>query len=332
MIKIAINGFGRIGRLVLRAGVKMEGVEFVGINDLTDPQTLAYLLKRDSVHGPFDGDVHAADGAIVVNGKTIPVSAEKDPGNLPWANYDTDIAIESTGRFRTEELARLHIKAGAKKVLMSAPCKEGNVKTIVIGVNEHEYDGEDVVSNASCTTNCFAPMAKVLNDNYKIKNGVMTTIHSYTNDQKLLDMPSTDLRRARSAGINIIPTTTGAAKAIGIVIPELEGKLIGSAIRVPTADASLCHFTAETHHKCNGTEDVNNLFKNVSEHHMPGILEYSDEPLVSSDIINNPHSCIFDSSLTKCIGDQIILVGWYDNEWGYANRMVDMAKLIGKKK
>ena len=331
MLKIGINGFGRIGRLILRAGSQDPKIKFVGINDLTDPTTLAYLLKHDSIHGKFPGEVFATADGINVNGKDIPVTAEKDPEQLPWQHYKVDTVFECTGRFRTQELVSKHLKAGAKKVLLSAPIKKGHAHTIVMGVNDKTYKGQDIVSNASCTTNCFAPMAKVLHDNYGIKSGVMTTIHSYTNDQVVLDAPHQDLRRGRSAAINIIPTSTGAARAIGEVIPALDGKIVGSAIRVPTADASLCHFTAETKKRCKDNAELNTLYRKASRKQLKGILEYSEEPLVSSDIVNNPHSCVYDATLSKTIGNQIIVVGWYDNEYGYSCRMLDVAKIMNKK-
>ncbi|MFH1641293.1 MAG: type I glyceraldehyde-3-phosphate dehydrogenase [Nanoarchaeota archaeon] len=331
MINVAINGFGRIGRLVLRAGINNKNMRFVGINDLTDPGTLAHLLRWDSVHGKFQGTIKAQKNSIIVNGKEIKISAEKDPQKLPWKKLKVDVAVESTGFFRKLDDCNLHLKAGAKKVLLSAPPKgDKEIKQIVMGVNDKTYNGEKVVSNASCTTNCFAPMAKIINDKYKIIDGVMTTIHSYTNDQRILDGPQSDLRRARTAGLNIIPTSTGAAKSIGQVIPELSGKIIGSAVRVPTPDASLCHFVAELEQKVNKcvTDEVNLLFKKMSNTKFKGIIEYSDEALVSSDVIGNPHSCLFDSQLTTCVGNNLIVVGWYDNEWGYSNRMVDVIKLI----
>jgi glyceraldehyde 3-phosphate dehydrogenase len=333
MINVAINGFGRIGRLVLRAGINNKNIRFVGINDLTDPCTLASLLKWDSVHGKFNGKIDAKKNAIVVNGKEIKVSAEKDPRRLPWKKLKVDVAMECTGRFRTFDDCKMHLKSGAKKVLLSAPPKgDKPIKQIVMGVNHKEYNGEDVVSNASCTTNCFAPMAKIINDNYGIIDGVMTTVHSYTNDQSILDGPHSDLRRARSAALNIIPTSTGAAKAIGEVIPELKGKLIGSSIRVPTPDGSLCHFVAELEGKRNLciTDEVNALFKKMAAAKYKGILEYSDEALVSADVVGNSHSCLFDSQLTTCVGNNLIVTGWYDNEWGFSNRMVDMIKLMVK--
>jgi len=331
MINIAINGFGRIGRLVLKAGIQNKKLNFVAINDLSDPPTLAHLLRWDSVHGKFPGTIKAKKDSIVINKKEIKVTAEKDPRKLPWKKLKVDVAVECTGRFRHYKEAALHLKAGAKKVLLSAPPKgDKPIKQIVIGVNHKTYDNEDIVSNASCTTNCFAPMAKVINDSYPIIDGVMTTVHSYTNDQRILDGPHKDLRRARAADLNIIPTSTGAAKAIGEVIPELKGKIIGSAIRVPTPDGSLCHFVAELDEKRDMciTEEVNALFKKMASTKYKGIIEFSDEALVSTDIIGNPHSCVFDSQLTTCVGNNLIVTGWYDNEWGYSNRMVDMIKLI----
>ncbi len=332
-INVAINGFGRIGRLVLRASLKERKIRVVAINDLTTPETLAYLFKHDSIHGKFEGKVSSKKDSLIVNNKKIKVFAEKDPEKLPWKKSNVDVIIESTGIFRTKELASKHLKAGAEKVILSAPPK-GNkpIKQIVMGVNHDTYNGEDIISNASCTTNCFAPMAKIINDNYGIIDGVMTTIHSYTNDQRILDGPHNDLRRARAAALNIVPTSTGAAKAIGEIIPELRGKLIGSAIRVPTPNASLCHFVAELKREVNlcMKEEVNELFKKMANKKYKGIVEYSDEALVSTDVIGNPHSCIFDSQLTTCVENDLIVVGWYDNEWGYSNRMVDLVKLVTK--
>ena len=331
MVNVAINGFGRIGRLVLKMAANDPKINIAAINDLTDAKTLAHLLKYDTIHGRFPGTIMAKEKSIVVNGREIPIYAEKDPEKLPWKNHDIDVVAECTGYFLTKELASKHLKAGAKKVLLSAPPKSGtDAKTIVMGVNDHTYKGEDIVSNASCTTNCFAPMAKILSDNYGIVDGVMTTVHSYTNDQNLLDAPHKDLRRARSGAANIVPTSTGAAKAIGEVIPELAGKILGAAVRVPTADGSLCHFIAEVSRekKMYTPDEVNTLFKKYAENEMKGVLEYSNEPLVSSDIIGNPHSCVFDSMLTECIGNNIIILGWYDNEYGYSNRMVDVMKVM----
>ena len=333
MIKVAINGFGRIGRMVLKAGLNDSDIEFVAINDLTDNGTLAHLFKYDSVHGKFKGTVEATANSLTINGKEIKAFAEKDPENLPWKDLDIDIVVESTGFFRTNAKAEKHLKAGAKKVLISAPAKteescDIKLNTLVKGVNEENYDGETIVSNASCTTNCLAPMVKVLNDNFKIKTGFMTTIHAYTSDQRLLDAPHKDMRRARNAATNIVPTTTGAAIAVTKVIPELKGKLDGMAIRVPVPDGSVTDFVCEIE-KETTVEDINKLFKSVSKNELKDILEYSDEPLVSSDIIGNPHSVIFDSMSTKVINGKFIkILGWYDNEWGYSSRMIDIIKII----
>lgn len=330
MVNVAINGFGRIGRMVFKAGLEDPEINFVGINDLTDTKTLANLLKHDSVHGVFPGSVDSKEGALIVNGKEIKVFAEKDPENLPWGNLDVDVVVESTGFFLTKELAMKHVKAGANKVLVSAPCKgKDKVKTIVKGVNEHDITDDDIVlSNASCTSNCLAPMAKVLNDNFGINKGFLTTIHSYTGDQRLVDAPHKDMRRGRSAAVNIVPTTTGAAKAVAEVIPDLKGKMDGIAVRVPTPDGSFTDFVCEVN-KDVTIEEINELFKNVSQHHLKGIIEYSEEPLVSTDIVGNPHSCIFDAGLTNVIDKRFVKVcGWYDNEWGYSKRMIDIVKLM----
>lgn len=333
MVKVAINGFGRIGRMVFRAGLGDPDIEFVCVNDLTDTKTLAHLLKYDSVHGRFDGTVEAEEGALIVNGKKITVVSEKDPTKLPWKEHEVDIVVESTGRFRHRKDCEQHITAGAKKVLLSAPAKSGEgeapIKTVVMGVNEDTMTAEDtIVSNASCTTNCLAPMMKVLEDNFGVESAFMTTIHAYTADQKIVDGPHSDLRRARSAAVSTIPTTTGAAKAIGLVIPSLKGKMDGFAARVPVPDGSLTDVTAVL--KKDATkEHINELFKNVAGHHMKNILEYSEDPLVSVDILTNPHSCIFDSAMTNVIDGKLVkLVGWYDNEWGYSNRMIDLIKLM----
>ena len=326
MIRVAINGFGRIGRMVFRAGHSHPGIEWVAFNDLTDTKTLANLLRYDSVHKKFQGEVSYTDNALIVNGTEIKVFAERDPEKLPWKNLNIDIVVESTGFFRTRELASKHLKAGAKKVLISAPAKgEEEVKTIVPGVNEHTYDKDkdEIISNASCTTNCFAPVVKVLNDNYGIKHGFMVTVHAYTSDQNLVDGPHKDLRRARAAGINLVPTSSGAGIAVGKVIPELEGKLHSEAIRAPIANGSVIYFVCEINKKTSA-EEVNALFKSVSGHHLKGILEYSEEPLVSTDIIGNPRSCIFDSSLTEVDNNMLKIVAWYDNEWGYSCRMIDV--------
>ncbi|MEA2037773.1 MAG: type I glyceraldehyde-3-phosphate dehydrogenase [Nanoarchaeota archaeon] len=331
-IRVAINGFGRIGRLAFRAALNDPKIKVVAINDLTTPPKLAHLLRYDSVHGPFQGTIEAKKDSIKVNKSSIRIFSEKDPPTLPWKKLGIDVVMECTGFFRTRQLMELHLKAGAKKVILSAPCKgDKKVKTLVMGVNDETYKGEDLVSNASCTTNCFAPLAKIINDAYQIDGGVMTTVHAYTSDQRILDAPHEDLRRAKAAALNIVPTSTGAAKAIAEVIPEMAGKCTGAAIRVPVACGSMVHFVAEIKEKNISVEDVNKLFRKAAKGNMKNILEYSEEALVSSDIIGNPNSCVFDSQLTRAIDDEIIVVvGWYDNEWGYSNRMIDIAKVIMK--
>ena len=335
MINVAINGFGRIGRMVFKAGLDDPDINFVVVNDLTDTKTLAHLLKYDSVHGIFPGPIDSTPDSLIVNNKKVSVVSEKDPKKLPWKKFKIDVVVESTGRFTKKKDAMQHIDAGAKKILVSAPCKcdagETPVKTIVKGVNEGDLTKEDIiVSNASCTTNCLAPMAKVLEDNFGIEKGFMTTIHAYTADQRLVDAPHKDLRRARSAAVSIIPTTTGAAKAIGEVIPSLKGKLDGFAARVPVPDGSLTDLTVVLKQDVT-KEQVNELFKNVAEYHLKEIIDYSEEPLVSSDIVGNPHSCIFDSSMTNVVDKRLVkVVGWYDNEWGYSKRMVDLLKIMAK--
>ncbi len=325
-IRLGINGFGRIGRLVFRSIVERDSddFEFVGVNDLTDARTLAHLLKYDSVHGKFPGTVEAADNAIIVNGTRIPVFSERNPEDLPWGELNTDVVVEATGIFRTREKAALHINAGAKKVVISAPASGAVDATVVLGVNDEILTGdEEVLSNASCTTNCLAPMVKVLDDAFGVKKGMMTTVHAYTGDQNMVDAPHKDLRRSRAAAVSIIPTTTGAAKAVGLVLPHLNGKLDGFALRVPTPDGSLTDLTVEVGRETT-VEEVNNLFKAAAEGPMKGILEYSDEPLVSIDIVHNPHSNIFDAQSTMVMGSLVKVVGWYDNEWGYSNRTVDL--------
>ncbi|MBI4150624.1 type I glyceraldehyde-3-phosphate dehydrogenase [Candidatus Woesearchaeota archaeon] len=328
-IRVAINGFGRIGRQVLQAGIDNKNIEWVAINDLTDTQTLAHLLKYDSVFGKFQGTIEHRPDALIINGKTLKVLTEKDPTRLPWKELNIDVVIESTGFFTDKDGASQHLKAGAKKVIVSAPCKNPDI-TIVKGVNEHLYDKKKhhIISNASCTTNGLAPMIKVLNDNFGVERGIMITAHSYTADQKLVDAPHKDLRRARAAAINIVPTSTGAAQAVAETIPELKGKLNGIAWRVPTPDGSIVQFSC-TVKKPTTAEKINWLFSEVSKYHMKGILEYSDEPLVSRDIIKNPHSCIFDSASTLVIDGIFVSVsGWYDNEWGYASRVVDLIGIV----
>ncbi len=328
-IKVGINGFGRIGRIVFRAMAQRPSIEVVAINDLADSKALAFLLKYDSVHRRFHGTVEAKENALTVNGKDIRLVQERDPANLPWKELGVDVAIESTGFFTKKEDCEKHIQAGAKKVILSAPPKGKLDAVIVRGVNDNTLKpGHKVISNASCTTNSLAPMVKVLNDNFGIEKGLMTTIHAFTNDQKVADSIHSDLRRARSAAVNIIPTTTGAAKAIGEVIPELKGKLDGVAMRVPVVDGSITDLSA--HLKKSVTkEEVNEAMKKASQGELKGILEYCDEPIVSSDIIGNPHSCIFDSLSTYVVeGNLVKVMGWYDNEWGFSQRMAELTELF----
>ncbi len=329
-VKVGINGFGRIGRLVFRRGLELGNVEFVGINDLTDAATLAHLLKYDSVHGKFKGQVSVEGDSIVVDGKKIKITAEKDPANLKWGEVGAEVVIESTGVFRTQEACLRHIQGGAKKVILTVPAKGDIDAMVVLGVNDEVITGEEkVLSNASCTTNCLAPMAKVLNDSFGIEKGFMTTVHSYTNDQNVLDLPHKDLRRARAAAVSIIPTTTGAAKAVGKVIPELKGKLDGFALRVPTPDGSITDLVA-TLKKEVTIEEVNAAMKAAAEGPMKGILEYTEDPIVSADIVGNSHSSIFDALSTMVNGNMVKVVGWYDNEWGYSCRVVDLLLKVAK--
>ena len=327
-INIGINGFGRIGRLVFRRMMKEGGFNVVGINDITDAKTLAYLLKYDSVHGKYPGIVTAEGEAIVVDGKKFKITAEKDPAKLPWKETGADIVIEGTGIFTSREKLALHIQAGAKKVLLTAPSKDEIDATVVMGVNEHVLTGkEQFVSNASCTTNCLAPMVKVLHDTFGVEQGFMTTVHSYTNDQRLLDLPHNDLRRARAAALSIIPTTTGAARTVGKVIPELKGKLDGFSLRVPTPDASITDFVAVV--KKTATKDqVNEALKKAASGPLRGIMEYTEDEIVSADIIGNTHSCIVDGKLTMAQDRLVKVFGWYDNEWGFSCRVVDLLKKI----
>jgi len=329
-IPVGINGFGRIGRLVFRAAVNRGGVDIRGINDLTDAKTLAHLLKYDSTHGRFDGDVNAEGDNLVVNGTKIPIYSERDPARLPWKKVGVRVVVESTGLFTERDKAAAHIDAGAEKVIISAPAK-GEDYTVVIGVNDGGLKSQhEVVSNASCTTNCLAPMAKVLHENFGIVKGMMNTIHSYTNDQQILDLPHVDLRRARAAAVNMIPTTTGAAVAVGKVLPELNGKLDGLSIRVPTPDGSLTDFTAQLAEDVT-VEQANAAFAKAAGTELCGILEYSEAPLVLQDIIGNPASCVFDAGSTNVVGGNLIKVlGWYDNEWGYANRCADLIPKLVK--
>ena len=331
-VKVGINGFGRIGRNFYRAVVASGAdVEIVGINDLTDTKTLAHLLKYDSILGRLGKDVTFGDGEIVIDGKAIPVFAERDPAALPWAKVGADIVIESTGFFTDAESAGKHLTAGAKKVIISAPAKGEDI-TIVMGVNDQDYNPatDDIISNASCTTNCLAPMAKVIDDAFGIERGLMTTIHAYTNDQNVLDYPHKDLRRARAAALNMIPTTTGAAKAIALVMPQLKGKLDGYAMRVPVPTGSATDLTIEL--KTAATkEEINAAIKAAAEGPLKGVLQYTEDPIVSTDIVTDPSSCIFDSGLTYVNGNMAKVVGWYDNEWGYSNRLVDLVGLVGSK-
>ncbi|GJQ57258.1 MAG: type I glyceraldehyde-3-phosphate dehydrogenase [Candidatus Scalindua sp. AMX11] len=330
-IKVGINGFGRIGRNVFRVIAKESNVEVVAINDLTDSKTLSILLKYDSVHGRFDGTIDVKDNALVINGKEITLLKERDPAQLPWGNLGVDVVVESTGIFTKRSDCEKHLQAGAKKVILSAPSKEKLDATIVFGINNHDLKPEHkIISNASCTTNCLAPIAKTLNDNFGIEKGLMTTIHAYTNDQRVTDLMHSDLRRARAAAVNIIPTTTGAAKAIGEVIPELKGKLDGMAMRVPVVNGSVTDLVVSLK-KDVSIDDVNSAMKNAADNHLKGIMEYCEDPIVSSDIIGNTHSCIFDVRSTYVTGGNLVkVIGWYDNEWGYSTRMVDLIQYFGK--
>lgn len=326
--RIAINGFGRIGRLTFRNLLQMEGIEVVAINDLTDNPTLAYLLKYDSVHGRFPGEVSADDQFLYVNGQKIHGLAEKDPAKLPWKEMGVDIVIESTGRFVDAEKAGLHLQAGAKKVIISAPAKGDGIPTIVLGVNDELISADaNIYSNASCTTNCLAPMVKVLDDAFGVEQGFMTTIHAYTADQRLQDAPHSDLRRARAAAESIVPTSTGAAKAVGLVLPHLKGKLNGNAMRVPVPDGSVTDFTVQLKKPATAAE-INAAFKAASEGRLKGILEYCTDPIVSADIVGSKYSCIFDSDLTMVMGNTAKVVGWYDNEAGYSARLAQLADVL----
>ncbi len=331
-MKVGINGFGRIGRNFFRA-IRVSGaeIEIVGINDLTDTKTLAHLLKYDSILGRLGATVEAEEGAIIVDGVRIPVFAERDPAKLPWGTLGAEIVVESTGFFTDADSAKKHLEAGAKKVIISAPA-QGEDITIVMGVNDHEYNPatDNIISNASCTTNCLAPMAKAIDDSFGIERGLMTTIHAYTNDQSILDFPHKDLRRARAAAINMIPTSTGAAKAIGLVLPHLKGKLDGYAMRVPVPTGSATDLTVELK-KAATKEEINAVVKAAADGPMKGILVYTEDPIVSSDIVTDPASCIFDASLTNVNGNMVKVLGWYDNEWGYSNRLVDLVTFVGAK-
>ncbi|MFL5386824.1 MAG: type I glyceraldehyde-3-phosphate dehydrogenase [Longimicrobiaceae bacterium] len=332
-IKVGINGFGRIGRNVLRAA-KQAGatdIDFVAVNDLTDTKTLGHLLRHDSVHRHYPGTVEVRDNSLMIDGDEVRVFAEKDPAALPWGDLGVDIVIESTGRFTSRDDAAKHLQGGAKKVIISAPAKNEDI-TIVLGVNEDKYDhaSHHVVSNASCTTNCLAPVVKVLLDEFGFRRGVMTTVHAYTNDQQILDLPHKDLRRARAAGMSIIPTTTGAAKATGLVIPEVKGKIDGVAMRVPTPDVSIVDLVAETEREVTA-QQVNDAFRAAAEGRMKGILGYEEEELVSVDFTGNPHSSIVDAPSTNIVGGLVKVMSWYDNEWGYSCRCVDLARFMGER-
>lgn len=328
-IKVGINGFGRIGRVTLRALLQRDNIEVVAINDITDSATLAHLFKYDSVHGKYSGTVTADKDSITINGKKIRITAVKDPAALPWKEMGVDVAVESTGLFLDKLSAEKHLAAGARKVALSAPAKDHGIKTIVMGINDNTLGKEDaIISNASCTTNCAAPMVKVIHENWGIEAGFLSTVHAYTSDQRLHDAPHKDLRRARAAALSIIPTTTGATKAIAEVIPELKGKLTGHSIRVPVPDGSITDLTFLVR-KAATVAEINEAFKKASEGALKGIVEYSIEPLVSQDIVGNPHSCIFDSELTVVVGNMLKISGWYDNETGYSNRLVDLVSRMG---
>ena len=323
--KVAINGFGRIGRLVAKKLLRVPNVEIIAVNDLTEVGILAHLLQYDSVHGRWPTKIEVENDHILIDGSRIKVFAHGDPEQLPWRDYNVDLVIESSGRFTSDSLAAKHLKAGAKQVLISAPAK-GNVPTVVLGVNEHCLEEEDctIISNASCTTNCLAPMAKVLDQVFGVEKGYITTVHAYTSDQRLQDAPHADLRRARAAALSIIPTSTGAAKAVGLVLPHLQGKLDGLAVRVPVPNGSLTDLSVVL--KCSVTaKEVNQAMRHAAENELKGILEYTEEPIVSVDIIGNPHSCVFDASLTSTQGNLVKVIGWYDNESGYAQRVVDLS-------
>jgi glyceraldehyde 3-phosphate dehydrogenase len=331
-IKVGINGFGRIGRMFYRAALQKREIEVVAVNDITDAPTLAHLLKYDSIHGPLSQQVKAEGGQIMLDGHALKVLAERDPGKLPWKDLGVQVVVESTGLFTARDKAALHLGAGAKKVVISAPADGADI-TLCMGVNQNSYDVKkhDVISNASCTTNCLAPIAKVLHDNYGIEYGLMTTVHGYTQDQMLQDGPHKDLRRARAASLSMVPTSTGAAKAIGLVLPSLNGKLDGIAVRVPTPNVSLVDLTATVERDCD-EKAVNAAMKKAADGDLKGILQYSDEPLVSIDFNNNPHSSIFDAPLTKVLGKRLVKIfSWYDNEWGYSNRLADVTAFVAER-
>ncbi len=330
-VKVGINGFGRIGRIFYRAAAKDPDIDVVVVNDLTDPETLAYLFKYDSIHGIYKGEVSWGEDSITIDGKEIKVLSEREPASLPWKDFEVEVVVESTGRFTKRPDAEKHLQAGAKKVIISAPATDPDI-TIVMGVNDDKYDPDahKIISNASCTTNCLVPLVKVLLDNFGIEYGLMTTVHAYTNDQSILDQPHKDLRRARAAALSIIPTSTGAARATSLVIPELKGKMDGIALRVPVADASVVDLVAILEKEAT-RDEVNQAVKDAADKgRLKGILQYVEEPVVSVDIIGNPYSSIFDPSGTYVIGKMCKVMSWYDNEWGFSNRMVDLIKLISK--
>lgn len=329
-LRVAINGFGRIGRVTTRILLQRNDVELVAVNDLTDTRTLAHLFKYDSVHGVFKGRVENDVDALHIDGQVIKAFAEKDPANLSWAELGIDVVLESTGHFLTRELASAHLKAGAKRVLLSAPAKGGDIKTVVLGVNEQELDGtEDIISNASCTTNCAAPMVQVIEELCGIESGYITTVHAYTGDQRLHDAPHKDLRRSRAAAVSMIPTTTGAAKAVTKIFPKLDGKLGGCGIRVPVSDGSLTDLVCHVR-KPATVEAINARYKELAEGKWKGILRYTEDPIVSVDIVGDPNSCILDAQLTSVIGNTVKVMGWYDNEYGYSNRLVDLLVRMGR--
>lgn len=327
-MRVAINGFGRIGRSFTRAIQNHPNIELVAINDLADTKTLAHLLKYDSIHKSFKGSVETNTNELIINGKSVKLFSERDPNNLPWRELAIDLVIESTGKFLTKELAQAHINAGAKKVVLSAPAKSEGIKTVVLGINDDIIDGsETIISNASCTTNAAAPLIKVLHDNYHIESAYITTVHSYTSDQTLHDAPHRDLRRARAGALSIIPTTTGAAKAITKIFPDLDGRLGGCGIRVPVPNGSLIDISLVLKEDAS-VEEINKVFKAAAENELKGILQYTEDPIVSIDIVGNPHSCIFDADLTSITGHMVKVVGWYDNEMGYSNRLADLISKI----
>ncbi|MBI3501430.1 MAG: type I glyceraldehyde-3-phosphate dehydrogenase [Bacteroidetes bacterium] len=325
-IKVAINGFGRIGRTFCRTALLKKNIEIIAINDLTDSKTLAHLLKYDSIHGRFPGEIQSGENFISINGNKIKILAEKEPEKLPWEYLNIDVVIESTGRFLTTEEAGKHLQAGAKKVILSAPPKKGDIKSIVLGVNDHTLSNDDkIISNASCTTNCAAPMIKVLDENWGVEDAYISTVHSYTSDQRLQDSPHKDLRRARAAAMSIIPTSTGAAKAITKIFPHLEGKAGGCGIRVPVADGSLTDISCILQKDATAKE-INAAFKKASEESLKGILQYTEEPIVSIDVVGNPYSCVFDAEFTSVVGRMVKVIGWYDNEFGYSTRLAELVE------